>query len=396
MVIISQANFRYFPEKGPRMKKTGICMAMTIVFFSMLLQAEPNGAVLYRKGIRLSHCNVPATAEHHYFGYLEGPAWENKFSTFRYYIDKDDRNIIDVIGKYKEEAILQHFSDSTVDEHSNWPWGTDIFKINSSMGLGPFRLYLNNNWLNPQIPENLDSLVATILDSSVQTPKIQIGYYGWNIGNGAKVTALWTIATTLNERPTHCELTIIGNYSGKVVVGLTNHKDNTSNPNGPKIQLIQDSTRALLATLGKQGGLSEGFDDTLLLAVFAPQPYFDSFVKQTTVNYGMVLKPDADNKVKWSIAYSWAREANPLFRQSNWKDLLAPTVSVCQHEKGMRNFKPLMGPKGFPTGKRVFFTLSGRLLASPSFEEFATDKKPAHVYILRNGDGTGTKITGED
>lgn len=378
------------------MKHLFICMAITIGFRCMLLHAEPNGAVLYlQNGAKLSHCKVPATAGHHYFGYLEGPAWENKYSAFRVYVDQDDRNALDIIGKYKEEAILQHFSDPNVDEHNNNSWGTDIFKIGSSMGLGVFRLYANNTWLNPQIPENLDSLVITILDSSTQTPKVQIGYYGWNTGSGTKVTVLWTITTTIDERPTHCEAAIIGNYSGKVVIGMTNHKDNTSNPNRSSIQLIQDENFALLATLGKQGGLSEGFADTLLLAVFADKSYFDSFVKQTTVNYGMVLKPDGDQKVKWSLAYSWAREANPLFRKSNWKELLAPAVGVRQMGQKKIVLTPLNSPPDQAMNAQSLFTVSGRSLGLPSYRALFSQQKPNNVFILRKADGTGLTVIGE-
>lgn len=301
---------------------------LVAVFITSDLHAEPNGAVLYRLGKRLGTHKVPGTAEHHYFGYLEGPAWENKYSSFRFYIDKDDRNALDITGKYKEEAILQNFVDSTVDEHKDWPWGTDILKVNSSMGIGSFRLFNNNTWINPQIPETVDSLIVTIKDSSVQTPKIEVAYYGWNIGSGSKINAIWTISTTLNERPTHCELAITGDYAGKVVVGMVNHKDNTANPNKSTVKLIQDQDPPLLATLGKQCGLQEGFADTLLAAIFTDKSYFDSFADNGTTNFGMVLKPDADKKVKWSLAFSWAREANPLFRKADWKQLLRGTTGT--------------------------------------------------------------------
>lgn len=341
------------------MIKQSVCTAFIVLVYCTALFADPNGAVLYRNGKRLGHHKVSTTAEHHYFGYLEGPAWENKYSAFRYYIDKDDRNAIDIVGKYKEESILQHFSDSSVDEHASWPWGTDILKINTSMGLGAFRLFANNSWLNPQLPENLDSLVVTILDSSVQSPAVQIGYHGWNIGSGNKVTVMWKISAAINERPTRCELAITGSYTGKVVVGLTNHRDNTGNPNRGSVQLIQDQDPPLLATLGKQGGLQEGFADSLLMAVFTDKAYFDSFVKDGSVNYGMVLKPDAEQKVKWSFAYSWAREASPLFRNPAWKEQLRGSTRTSGPHRGILPLAVVPSTAG--TGARTI-SLSGRLL----------------------------------
>ncbi|MCX7725735.1 MAG: DUF4861 domain-containing protein, partial [Chitinispirillaceae bacterium] len=105
------------------MKKIYLTLVFWIssLYSNSILLAEPNGAVLYlENGTKLSRCNVPKDAKHHYFGYLEGPAWENKYSAFRVYIDKDNRNALDIIGKYKEEPILQYFKDPTVDHHNNY------------------------------------------------------------------------------------------------------------------------------------------------------------------------------------------------------------------------------------------------------------------------------------
>ncbi len=368
------------------MNRRGIILAL--LFMSALTEsaiADPNGAVLYRNGQRLGRHKVPASAEHHYFGYLEGPAWENKYSAFRVYVDKDDRNALDIIGKFKEEAILQHFTDPSVDEHGDWPWGTDILSVGSSMGLGSFRLFENNNWINPQIPENLDSLVVTILDSSVQTPKVEIGYHGWNVG-GAKITATWTLTTNLDQRPTQCELAITGDYSGKVVVGMVNHRENNNNPNRSSVTLIQDEDPPLLATLGKQGGLSEGYADTLLMAIAAEKSYFDSFVKQGTTNLGMVLKPDADKKVKWSFAYSWAREANPLFRDPDWKETLVQTTAVLKPAApgtcAGTHMKPLVETESV---SGAFFDLSGKRVNRTAG---TSGLRPTGVCIIKTPGGS--------
>lgn len=365
--------------------KNYLLYLLPLICFASQLHAEPNGAVLYRNGKRLGHSNVPGTAGHHYFGYLEGPAWENKYSTFRYYLDMDNRNAIDIVGKFKEEAILQHFTDTTVDEHADWPWGTDILKLNSSMGLGAFRLFNNNTWINPRLPENIDSLVVTILDSSVQTPKVQIGYHGWNIGGGNKITAIWTISTLLNERPTHCELAITGNYSGKIVVGMTNHKDNAANPNRNSIQLIQDTDKPLLATLGRQGGLQEGFADTLLMAIYTDKSCFDSFVNDGTVNYGMVLKPDAEQKVKWSFVYSWAREANPLFRNPDWKNTLHEITAISRNNLKRHQFN--RNPNPLTRRQGELFSLSGRSLGTVTAATGGVELRQNGVYLIQYQNG---------
>jgi hypothetical protein len=260
------------------------------------------------------------------------------------------------------------------------------------MGLGAFRLFNNNAWINPQIPENIDSLVVIVKDSSVQTPSLQIGYYGWNIGSGNKITALLTISTTLNERPTHCELAITGNYTGKVVIGMVNHRDNTSNPNRSSIKLLQEQDPPLLATIGKQGGLQEGFADTLLMAIFADKTYFDSFANDGTTNYGMVLKPDTDKKVKWSIGYSWARETNPLYRNTNWRELLRGTTGtispidkhLTSHLHSCANITS--------AGHSEYYSLSGKSVGFGSPTNFASNSYAHGLYLVRQGSSTALRF----
>jgi hypothetical protein len=358
--------------------------ALVIAFSFGMIQAAPVGAVLYRDGSPVHHARikVPADAAHHYFGFLEGPAWENKYAAYRVYVDMDNRNALDFIAKYKQEAILHYFDDPTVDEHTNFSWGTDCFSVGSTMGLGHFRLFYNNQWLNPQLGVNLDSMVIAILDSSTQTPKASITFHGWNIGGGSKVTVVWVMSTTQDERPAHFELTIEGNYTGKVVAGMVNN-----NKRSHPVTLIQDSTRALLATIGKQGAVSEGFTDTLLLAIFAPRSYFSAFAEDAQ-NYGMVLTPDANKKVQWSIAYCWAKETNPIFRNPNWQDQLFP-------QTGIRRNKATMAVAGVRAGKRgqyQAFSLSGKQLQQQALQAGKNPGMPAGVFILRGPDMVLRKV----
>lgn len=351
-----------------------------VAFIFLTAHAEPNGAVLYRDNIRYGHYNVPGDAGHHYFNLLEGPAWENKYCAFRMYIDNDDRNAIDLLGKLNQGAVLQDFSDPNADPHNAWSWGSDILSVGSAMGLGSFRLFYNGQWLNPQLPENLDSLVITINDSSVQTPKVTIGYYGWNIGSGNTITVLWTLSTNLNERPTHCELSIIGDYDGKLVAGMVNHRENNNNPNKNNVGIIQDENPPILATLGKQSSITEGYDDTLLMAIFTDPSYFDSFEKQGSTNLGMVLTPDGENKVRWSFVYSWAREQDPLYRHDNWKEELVPQTSINQQFNGVHTYSRLKSAVNTST---FIYTLNGRLLTSRIIPQRCSNG----VYVIRKNSG---------
>jgi hypothetical protein len=363
-------------------KKIGLGMALAW-FLVVSINAEPCGAVLYRLGgtKHYSHFNVPDTAYHHYFGYLEGPAWENKFCGYRTYVDSANRNCIDFIVKYQPGAVLQYFNDTAANEHNLNTWGTDCFNAGSSMGLGAFRLFYNNQWVNPKIgkAKTVDSLVITIPDSSTATPKLVLTYYGWNLGGGTKVTVTWTITTTLNERPTHCEVNIAGAYTGKVVVGITNN-----NKINHPVTIIKDSTRALLASIGLQGGLNETFTDTLLLAAYSSKTYFSSF-SDDNLNSGMVLTPDVNHSVKWSIAYSEKRETTPFYRSPNWEDSLVQATAVLGNNRGkiINPSKAVLCQK--TAGERDVYSILGRKINARSLT--GNGQKIMGLYFERMPDG---------
>ncbi|MBN1760071.1 MAG: DUF4861 family protein [Chitinispirillaceae bacterium] len=372
---------------------TRCALSICIVIVTFLsAYTEPVGALLMHENKRYGHYNVPGDAAHHYFNLLEGPAWENKYCAFRMYIDMDDRNAIDIFGKLKEGSFLQNFNDASDDPHAIWSWGTDILKVGSAMGLGSFRLFNNGQWINPQLPETIDSLVITIADSSVETPQVRLGYYGWNIGNGNKITVFWTISTTFEERAVHCELSIEGNYSGKVVAGMVNHNENTDNPNRQTVSVIRDEEPPLLATLGKQSALPEGYTDSLLMAIYTESSYFDSFVKDGTTNLGMVLTPDEENKVRWSFAYSCVCEVNPLFRHADWKKTLIPPTSVDRQFTVEQSY-PVSGNTS--TMPALVYSLDGRVFGKMPGNAVLPGQCSNGVYVInrKSGGNNGSGLT---
>lgn len=372
-------------------KKIAIGIAV-VWLIAVSVNADPCGAVLYRLGgtKHYSHFNVPDTAYHHYFGYLEGPAWENKYCAYRTYVDSANRNCIDFIIKYQPGAVLQYFNDTATNEHNLNTWGTDCFNAGSSMGLGAFRLFYNNQWVNPKIgkAKTVDSLVITIPDSSTATPQLVLTYYGWNLGGGTKVTVTWTITTTLSERPTHCEVNIAGAYTGQVAVGITNN-----NKINHPVTIIKDSTRYLLASIGKQGGLNETFVDTLLLAAYSSKTYFSGF-SDDNLNSGMVLTPDANHSVKWSIAYSEKLETAPFYRSPNWEDSLVQTTAVRENNNGKITHSFETASSLNSAGPPEVYSILGRTMSRRSLIGNGRNQKSIGVYFERMPDGSlAKKIT---
>ncbi len=357
-----------------------LCMAMAagLSFISYSGFAAPNGAVLILNGKHLKSTTITATAGHKYFGELEGPAWENKYNAMRYYADNGNRNSVDIVGKYKYDPILHYADSANFELHADHTWGGDIFKAGNCRGLGGFNLFDNGTWINPALGENLDSMTITVKDSSVQTPSIIVKYWGLSV-NGSKNNLEWTIATKQDIRPTYCDLTITGNYSGKVVVCLRKYVN-------AGVTLVKDPNKALLATLGKQAGIVETYTDSCLLAVYADKKYFSSF-SDDSINYGMVLTPDANKKVQWAMAYNWAKEPLQIYNGTKWQDTLftTPTAIAVPAMKtkisGDKNLSEFRVEKAFD--------LNGKCVSLQPLSRNAIMRNG--VYIFEYLDKTGQK-----
>ena len=361
---------------------------LLVVAVNIAVHAAPNGAVLILNGKHLSHCRVTTTAIHKYFGELEGPAWENNYGAWRYYADTGNRNSVDIVGKYRYEPVLLHADEAGIELHADHTWGGDIYKCGTTLGLGGFNLCDNSgNWINPGIGVNMDSMTITIADSSMQTPRVVVEYWGLLL-NGSKNKVTWTISTRRDIRPTNCEVTIAGSYTGNVVVGMRKYE-------AANVKLIQDPDKALLATLGNQGGMVETYTDTLLEAIFTEKKYFNRFA-DNAINYGMVLTPDAGKNVAWSMAYNWAREPEQVYHDPNWQNtLFAGTTAIAkqsslQGKTGAGSLEFTRSSNGFlfrcpqSTGHLRFIDCRGKTLYSQNVTNGAV--------MLKNGQLPGTGI----
>lgn len=365
--------------------------ALILVCMTISISAADPGVVFWRTmGTHLYHENVPYNAPHQYYPNLEGPSWENHYCTWRMYIDQDNRNAIDLTGKYHYEPTLSNY-DKTCDVHADNPWGTDILEIGNTLGCGPFRLiHGDNTWKKPEIGGNLDSLVVDIIDSTYESPKLRLSYWGWDVGSGQKLDVFWTIETRKMMRPTVCKLKIEGALSNtKVVVGM-------SKAGGAK---TEDSENGNLITLGKQS--QQG--DSLLMAIHAEPNYFEEFTSNSA-NHAMVLIPDDSQTVKWAIMHSWVKEPDPVFHKEGWKDELFNDLdSIPEFRKEITHTIPKNKKTNVTSsvaryrysGNWAIYTLNGKKVQDRSNTTFLNTLSPQKangLYILKANNHSNTHI----
>lgn len=346
------------------------------------------GAVLHRKinTLHIGHIKVPDTAASKYFGYLEGPSIDNQYCNYRTYVDTANRNAGDCIVKFQYMPILEYFDDTALNEHNAGNPFRDEFNGGPGgtgcLGLGAFRLVDSTGaWLNPMmrhnLDSNLDSLVITILDSSMATPKFTIGYWGWRVGTGgSKINVTWTWSAIRYQRPAFCTVTIQGAFNGKALAGFTNHGTLASGGDGNStVTIVTDSTEALLASIGKQCGPGETFVDTMVLAIYAVPGYCAGFAHYE-YNNAMLLKFDANHTVRYAVAYNAATEPTILYRNPDWRYTmfgLTPPAGALPQDR-----RPGQGAVHSPanSGPAEYFTLSGRRVTAPLSGVMGREKEP--------------------
>ncbi len=380
-----------------------IASALAIFCTGSYAALDTVGAVLHLQKVttHVAHINVPVTATTSYFGYLAGPAIDNQYCDYRAYVDSSNRNMADCIVKFEYIPILEYFDDTSVNEHNaGYAWGRDEYNGGPAgtgcLGLGAFRLVDSlGNWLNPQLGHNLDSLVITILDSSEATPKFSIAYWGWPVGTGGtKLNVTWTWSAIRAMRPAYCTVAIQGSFNGKVVAGFTNHGPTSMGGTGDSmLTVVEDSTEALLADIGKQCGPGEDFVDTMALAIYAKPSYYAGYTK-VGYNLGMLLKPDSNRTVQYQVAYNAATEPTALWRTTNWHytmfGLTPPTGVIPQNRSVRQNAIHAAANKG----PAEYFSLSGRRLTTAEAAAVNCGRAGNGVYIVRQPDGSITRQEG--
>lgn len=86
----------------------------------------------------LEYLKAPdSLTDHSYYVRYEGPGWESNRVGYRLYFDW--RNAIDIFGKKVDTMVLSKVGVNNYDSyHDDSPWGMDILKAGSSLGIGSY------------------------------------------------------------------------------------------------------------------------------------------------------------------------------------------------------------------------------------------------------------------
>ena len=148
----------------------------------------------------------PEHKDHSWFIRYEGPGWESDKVGYRFYLDQ--RNATDVFGKKTSEPVLQQVGLEDFETyHHMQPWGMDVMKVGSSLGIGSIGAIVNGSAIRV---EKTDSVTCRIPENGNVYSSILTQYYGWKIGS-KKHDVQSHISIHAGTRLTHQVLTITNN-----------------------------------------------------------------------------------------------------------------------------------------------------------------------------------------
>lgn len=184
---------------------------------AMKVNAEYNGKIFVGEKFEyMDKVEVPAFhIDHNALFKYEGPGWESDKVGYRFYIDW--RNSVDIFGKKTGEMVLHKVGAkdlNAVDEkyHEMNDWGTDIFKVGNSLGIGTIAMEYEG--MIERVSKR-DKVICEITANGPVKSEITTDYFGWIVGN--------------NKYDLNSKLSIAaGSRLTKVDLKITNSPDNIS------------------------------------------------------------------------------------------------------------------------------------------------------------------------
>lgn len=232
---------------------------------------------------------------------FEGPGWESDLVDYRYYLDSRNRN--DIFGKKVHRLVLPTIGKHDLVSNSKetytkmLDWGMDIFKVNTSLGIGSIAMYYDGK---VETVSKTDSVICTIADNGPIYSGVYSNYYGWEVG-GKKYNLNSMVSITAGSRLSETSLEISGKPEN-LATGLAKHENTEFEKSKSK------GNWQYISLYGKQS--LAGKNDKLGIAVFYKK---SELIKQTedSDSYIVVLKP-MNGKLNYYFADAWDQEKNGI------------------------------------------------------------------------------------
>lgn len=246
--------------------------------------------------------------DHSFYIRYEGPGWESDKVGYRFYLDW--RNATDIFGKRTTEPVLQDVGQDGFDSyHEDAPWGMDILKVGSSLGIGSPGFWKGNQ---AQRIDQTDSVSCKIIENGDLRSAIKTKYYGWKAGN-RKVDLKSKLSIEAGSHLTRNKL-YLSEQLENLCTGIVKHDS------AVVLRSEENTTWQYLATWGRQS-LN---DDMLGMVVFFQT---DDLIQITADKHShvIVLKPD-NNNLAYYFGAVWEKDPSGIHSQEEFLEYLNNTL----------------------------------------------------------------------
>lgn len=249
-----------------------------------------------------------------YFKY-EGPGWESDRIAYRLYLD--ERNRCDIFGKLVPDLVLHTVgvNDLVSDGKESYtvmqPWGRDIYKVASTLGIGSFALWHDGR---PAPVERYDSASCRIVENGPLRAAIVVGYRGWVV-DGRKRDLDVRLSIAGGSRVTRVELRATG-PAADFCTGVAAHP-------GSETILAPPEGKEPWAYAARYG-LQTLTGDRLGTAVFYRRAELVA-TAEDSLNRTLALRPSG-GAVTYHACAAWEKEPGGITNESDFRSYLDRTA----------------------------------------------------------------------
>ncbi|BCD98623.1 DUF4861 family protein [Marinagarivorans cellulosilyticus] len=223
----------------------------------------------------------------------EGPGIESDKVAYRVYLD--GRNGFDIFGKISPDPVLQKIGQVGYSSyHEMQPWGMDILKVGSSLGVGGFGFYDGNKIVGVN---DVASHTATVTNNGPIFSGVKIDYKNWNI-NGQTLDVNAHLTMRAGSRLVHNSLTLSESLPN-LAIGFVKHK-NTEFIEGSRD--VAGDSYSYVASWGQQ---SLNGDHLGMAVIFSKRDFRDVLSDENSY----AIKMDtAGNELNYYFLAAWEGE----------------------------------------------------------------------------------------
>ena len=246
----------------------------------------------------------PKHTDHSFDIQFEGPGWESDKIGYRLYLDW--RNATDIFGKKTTEKVLHKVGLDGFDSyHEIQPWGVDVLKVGSSLGIGSIAFWDGEKAIRV---EKTDSLFCRV-ENGKKSSEVFVDYFGWQINN---------IKTNLFSQLEIAEGSYLTKYTIQLTESLPNIATGIVKLPETEIQVFNDIKPgwSCLVTFGKQTLQN----DRLGMCIFFKT---SQLIHQTEDKFShvVVLKPE-NKTLTYYFGAAWEQDASGVKSMDDFKNLL--------------------------------------------------------------------------